>query len=96
MIFDANEYKQFYLSLFKKNPSNKFLASILNKKLEEEKKEVKIWDYDLDSLEKTYFEELLKQANGNKAEVARRAKVQRGKLIGKLKKLGIPQDFGRT
>jgi len=96
--------KEYLLDRISKNPEllfsqksspNKFLVSISERKPEEGKEKFEICDYDLDSLERAYFRVLLKQENGNKAEVARRAKVKRGKLIGKLERLGIPIDYGR-
>ncbi len=74
----GTERTEFFISLHKKHPSNKFLKSLIDEKSlpsEAAAPPASITSMSWDAVQKHYLTQLLSETNGNKREAARRADV---------------------
>jgi len=89
-MFDVSRYKKYYISLFRKNPGNKFLSAMLNKSVKPSKTNAdNIYEMKECELQKMYFKGLIERANGNKIDAAINAGMNYSTFKSRLKRLGI-------
>ena len=85
---DLNSLEEFCANLLQKFPSNSFLAPLKESySIREKESEVDIFSMKYDDFEKIYYSELIRRANGEKAEAARRIGVPYQTFISRCRRV---------